>query len=241
MVKGTAEHPCKIFPASPVDHLIGEILTHGKDPSCIGIDLSGSERKASGLCVLRGKDAALFRVRTDEEIVQITESSGTHLVSIDSSLGLPAGRCCASDSCSCRRFGIMRECERVLRKRGIRVFPTLIPSMQSLTIRGIRLAGILRQNGYTVIESYPGGTQDILGISRKKEGILPLETGLKTLGVEIHCERERVTHDELDALTSAIAGYFFLAGRYESIGNTVEGFLILPNPRGIWDRVRPNG
>jgi len=38
-----------------------------------------------------------------------------------------------------------------------------------------------------------------------------------------------VTHDELDALTSALAGYFYLAGWYEAIGNPAEGYLILPD------------
>jgi predicted RNase H-like nuclease len=35
-------------------------------------------------------------------------------------------------------------------------------------------------------------------------------------------------HDELDALTSALVGFLYLAGSYEAIGNIDEGYLIIP-------------
>ncbi|GAB6283805.1 MAG: hypothetical protein STSR0009_00040 [Methanoregula sp.] len=38
-----------------------------------------------------------------------------------------------------------------------------------------------------------------------------------------------ITHDQLDALTSAFVGKFDLAGKYEVIGNDKEGYLTLPN------------
>jgi predicted nuclease with RNAse H fold len=212
-----------------VDTLIREINRLGKTPSCIGIDLTGSERRASGMCILKGQNARLSLARSDEEIIRIIDSAGTGLVSIDSSLGLPAGRCCVNDSCECRKHGIMRESERILRKRGIRIYPTLIKSMQQLTMRGIRLAGVLRDNGYEIIESYPGGTQDILNIPRKKTEPVHLMSGLSDMRITMYADRERIVHDELDALTSALVGYFYLSGWYEAVGNSTEGFLILPD------------
>jgi len=223
-------------PVLLIDTLLAGIRSAHKDPSCVGIDLTGSERRPTGLCVLRGKDATISVVRTNEEILSAIDAAGTGLVAIDSSLGLPVGRCCAEDTCECRRYGIMRECERILRRRGIRVYPTLIKSMQKLTVRGIHLAGLLREQGYGVIESYPGAIQDILLIPRKKTDMALLRAGLAGTGIRIHSKGEGVTHDELDALTAALGGYFYRAGWYEAIGNAEEGYLILPDPARIPER-----
>ncbi|GLU54677.1 hypothetical protein [Dyadobacter frigoris] len=54
--------------------------------------------------------------------------------------------------------------------------------MQKLTQIGTALSKKLRSLGYTIIESYPGDAQDILGIPRKNKGIgLPI-TGLTNSG-----------------------------------------------------------
>ncbi|MDO9324696.1 MAG: hypothetical protein Q7T80_07025 [Methanoregula sp.] len=176
------------------------------------MDLTGSEKRPSGICVLHGRDTYLSLVSSDEDIVKIVERNGCGLLSIDSSLGLPRGRCCIHDTCECRKFGIMRECERILRKRGIRVYPTLIKSMQNLTRRGMGLARRFREAGYTVIESYPGGTQDILEFPRKKTNLRQLEIDLMAMGIVPYSDREPVIHDQIDALTSALVGYFFWPG-----------------------------
>ena len=220
-------------PDNLIDTLLAGILSAHKDPSCTGIDLAGSGRRPTGICVLKEKNATLSIAHTDEEILKCIDAADTGLIAIDSSLGLPAGRCCAEDTCECRKFGIMRECERVLRRRGIRVYPTLIKSMQKLTLRGIDLAGLLREQGYEVIESYPGAIQDILSIPRKKSDPARLMAGLERTGTRIHSRTARITHDELDALTAALGGYFYLAGWYEAIGNQKEGYLILPDPLAI--------
>jgi predicted nuclease with RNAse H fold len=208
------------------------IKTRRNLPLCIGIDLTGSEQRPSGVCVLRGKNAYLSLASSDEDIIRIVEENGGGLISIDSSLSLPAGRCCVHDSCECRKFGIMRECERILRKRGIRVYPTLIKSMQNLTVRGMGLARRFRKAGYIVIESYPGAAQDILQFPRKKIDLRQLETDLMSMGIIPRSDREPVNHDQLDALTSALVGYFYLSGMYEVIGNEAEGYLIIPELSG---------
>jgi adenylate kinase family enzyme len=79
-----------------------------------------------------------------------------------------------------------------------------------------------------VIESYPGAAQDVLSIPRKGAGNDLLQKGLSAFGFEI---QPRLTHDELDAITSALTGYFFLANEYEAIGAEDEGFMILPQWR----------
>jgi predicted nuclease with RNAse H fold len=211
-------------------HLLTRISAAGKKAVSIGIDLSGSETHGSGICILQGNDAFLSLLMTDEEIVRAVSVAGPGVIAIDSSLGLPKGRCCTEDSCSCRRFGIMRECERELRRRGVHVYPCLIPSMQKLTRRGMNIAKIFRDSGFSVIESYPGATQDILGFPRKRTHLGELAVDLMSMGITPHSDREPVTHDQIDALTNAVNGYFYLAGMYEAIGNEEEGFLILPRP-----------
>ena len=105
--------------------------------------------------------------------------------------------------------------------------------MQKLTERGMRLAKLFRKHGYSVIESYPGAAQDIMRIPRKKSSEIDLAQGLASFGVKGHFLLERVTHDELDAITSGIVGFFYLAGRYEGLGNKREDYLIIPqlNPK----------
>lgn len=101
--------------------------------------------------------------------------------------------------------------------RGIRSYPPLIQSMQKLTERGIKLAGTLRGLGYTVIESYPGGAQDILGIPRKTKGLDQLKSGLQMLGISGDYINANVSHDDIDAVTCALVGLFFLNGQYKQI------------------------
>src|SRR2546426_10850970 len=64
---------------------------------------------------------------------------------------LPSGRLRVEDSDPGRiAHGIMRHCERALKKRGINVYPCLIRSMQALTARGIAMAAELRRRGIPV-------------------------------------------------------------------------------------------
>ena len=113
-------------------------------------------------------------------------------------------------------FGIMRKCERILKGRGVNVYPSLIPSMQRLTERGIRLASHFRALGIPVIESYPGAAQDIMDIPRKRAGLEHLVTGLADFGLKGAFEKNGASHDELDAITSAIVGLFFWSGKFEA-------------------------
>ncbi len=138
--------------------IIRRIKNKGFQPLSLGIDLTGSEKRPSGVCVLNGNEAELELLKTDQELISKAQEVKPTIISIDSPLSLPNGRCCEKDSCECRQYGITRECERILKRRGINVYPCLIQSMQQLTLRGMRLANILREQGFKVIESYPGGT-----------------------------------------------------------------------------------
>lgn len=197
----------------------------------VGIDLTGSERRGSGWCFLEGKKVTIKTLFTDDEILEQTIEYKPKLVSIDSPLCLPKGRINVEDSDPGRqRFGIMRECERELKRRGVNVYPCLLPSMQKLTARGIRLAMVLRKLGIPVIESYPGAAQDIMRIPRKGAGLEWLKLGLSDFGIV--GELAEATHDELDAITSALVGSFHWAGLSEALGSAEEPALIIPKIDG---------
>jgi predicted nuclease with RNAse H fold len=79
-----------------------------------------------------------------------------------------------------------------------------------------------------VIESYPGAAQDILGIPRKGSSLEELKWGLVRSGVAGDFAVKRVTHDEIDAITSALVGLFYLADDYIALGTPSEDYLIVP-------------
>ena len=90
------------------------------------------------------------------------------------------------------------------------------------------LAARLRDQGLKVIESYPGAAQDILGIPRKGNSLEELKWGLRRAGIQGPFLKDRVTHDEVDAITSALVGLFYLANDYIALGTPSEDYLIVP-------------
>lgn len=195
----------------------------------VGIDLTGSEARRSGWCLLNGKYASTDLLKSNEEILSRTIEAAPDLVSIDSPLCLPAGRITPFDDDPTReQFGIMRVCERELKRRGVNVYPCLLPSMQRLTVRGMEIARALRELGVPVIESYPGAAQDIMRIPRKGAGLEWLRAGLIEFGLRGAFTEVSVSHDELDAITSAIVGTFHLGSRSEELGSSGETPLIVP-------------
>lgn len=218
-----------VEPSINIETLLSKLDGHrGSPPKVVGIDLRASDARKSGMALMEAGSVQTRLVEKDSEIVDLMLQWKPDLISIDSPLSLPKGRHCISDECECRKFGISRECERILRSRNINVFWCLIQSMQGLTERGMRLAQQLRELGFNVIESYPGAAQDILGITRKKISTEELKQGLIDFGLVGLFEYNKTTHDELDAITSALVGYFYLSGWYEALGNEDEGYLIVP-------------
>lgn len=218
-----------IAPARFEDLFAGTAAEHA---SVVGIDLTGSERRPTGLAHARGRIVETCALSTDEEILNYVRRVGPDLVSIDSPLSLPAGRTSVFDDDPGRdEFGILRVCERTLKRRGVNVYPCLLPSMQRLTLRGIQLASRLRREGMPVIESYPGAAQDIVGIARKGAGLPYLVQGLRAFGYEGGFDADRVSHDELDAITCCMVGSFFMAGRFEALGTDEEDPLVVPDLR----------
>lgn len=186
----------------------------------VGVDLAGSPRRATGVCVLRGFKARTWVAHAGEEILAIIEQARPDLVPIDAPLSLPAGRTTIED----RAGEHFRECDLELRRRGIRFFPVTLGPMRMLTQRGLAIAAQIAALGYRTVECYPGGAQDIWGVPRQHRDRRGLREGLERLGVK--GLTEAMTGDELDAVTAALVGRWFLLGRGEMLGG--EAGILMP-------------
>lgn len=204
-----------------VTRLLDRCPNARKSSKIVGIDLTGSEKRATGWALMDGPLATTKAIRTDEELIRETLAVKPDLVSIDSPLSVPEGY---------GRPGvpIYRKCELALKRMGISVFWCLLPTMEMLTRRGIKLASALREAGCKVIESYPGAAQDILGIPRKRASLEELKQGLSRAGITGDFLTADITHDEVDAITSALVGLFYLADDYIALGTPAEDYLIVP-------------
>lgn len=195
----------------------------------VGIDLAGKTSSRTGLCLLKGDLAQTMVAHTDEDIVQFVQEAQPDLISIDAPLSLPKGRTSVYDDDPAKESaGILRYCERELKRRNVNSYPALIRSMQELTRRGIYLAERFRKSGYPVIECFPGAAQDVVQLPRKRTDESLLKEGLARFGIKGPFRNENVCHDELDAITASLVGQFFISGYYEPIGIPEENDMIIP-------------
>ena len=194
----------------------------------VGIDLTAGD-KATGVALLNGCSVETCSLFSDEEILGYIRKHKPKIVSIDSPLGLPGG----GDTID-PKAGIMRVAEHDLASVGIPAYPSLIDSMENLTLRGIRLRKAIESfpRAPRVIESYPGAAQDILCIPRKQKSLDLLREGLRRLGLNGNGLETR-SHDEMDAITSAIVGRYFEVGLFEPMGIPSEAQLIVPKVRPL--------
>jgi len=190
----------------------------------VGIDLTAGKNRKTAVAKMSGNFVETASFRTDEDILDYIKKAQPAIVSIDSPLGLPGG----GDGID-SEAGIMRIAERDLASVGIPAYPALIDSMKQLTLRGIRLRKMIESFDAPpiVIESYPGAAQDLFAIPRKQRGLNLLLSGLIEMGLSGPGLLTK-SHDELDAITSAIVGRFFEAGQYEAMGIPSEAQLIVP-------------
>jgi len=192
--------------------------------SVIGLDLAGVETRPSGLCILTGMNAETFLVSMDKEILDKIKENNPKVVAIDAPLSLPTGR----KSIEQRTNVHLRECDKELLRRGIKFFPITLGPMRQLTSRGISLRKTLENKHFTVIEVYPGGAQDILGIPRKQEGLVKLRVGLERMGIK--GLNSRMSDHELDAVTCAFVGKLWLEGKAITYGTPEQG-IVMPDEK----------
>jgi predicted nuclease with RNAse H fold len=192
--------------------------------SIIGLDSAGIEDRPTGFCVLTNMKVNTCIVFADKEILQRIDWIKPPLIAIDAPLCLPPGR----KSIEERTNVHLRECDRELLKIGIKLFPITLGPMRKLTIRGIALKESLEGKKLRVIEAYPGGAQDVLGIPRKQKGLDKLRAGLEKLGIE--GLNSQMSDHELDAVTCAYVGKLLLEGKAIKHG-AVGQEIVLPKDR----------
>jgi predicted nuclease with RNAse H fold len=187
----------------------------------VGLDLAGAETRPTGFCRLMGMKAVTADLYTNEEVLKRTLESKPAVVAIDAPLSLPPGRKTIED----RAGEHLRASDRELLRRGIRFFPITLGPMRKLTVRGMELRRILESECLKVIEVYPGGAQDVMGIPRKQQGLGKLKAGLEAL--DIVGLRDGLSDHELDAATCAYVGKLFLEGKAEAYG-PIDDAIIMP-------------
>lgn len=99
----------------------------------VGIDLAGSPKRSTGLCVLRDLKAEPHVVFSDEEILNLIDGARPLLVPIDAPLSLPKGWRTIHD----RAGEHLRDCDGELLRRKIRLFPVTPGPMRMLMERGL--------------------------------------------------------------------------------------------------------
>lgn len=197
----------------------------------VGIDLAGSPKRPTGLCVLHDLRAETHVVFRDDEIIHFVRKTQPTLVPIDAPLSLPHGRRTIHD----RSGEHLRECDRALLRHGIRFFPITLGPMRMLTERGLELKKRLAAMGHQVVECYPGAAQDLWGIPRQHKNRLGLINGLRKLG--LRGLKKSATSDELDAVTAALVGRWFLLGHGMMLGGD-SGILIPAVPGGSQKKLK---
>lgn len=194
----------------------------------VGLDLAGSPKRGTGACRMAGpRRISSELLHEDGEVIEFVRAASPELVVIDAPLSLPRGRATIED----RSGPHLRECDRELLRRHIPFFPLTLGPMRMLTVRGLSLQQELVRRGFTVVEGYPGGAQDILGLPRKKAGASLLQRRLRKAGLGGDLDRRSLSHDELDAVTIAWVGWRYQKGEGELIGDPSEGVMLLPRPR----------
>jgi uncharacterized protein len=194
-------------------------MARGRTFVVVGVDLAGSVRRPTGICILRGLKAETHVAFGDEEILTWVSRARPAIVPIDAPLSLPDGRSTIHD----RSGGHFRDCDLDLRRRGIRFFPITLGPMRMLTERGIALKAKIEAIGFRAVECYPGAAQDLWRIPRQHKDRARLLAGLRQLGVK--GLPEALTGDELDAATAALVGRWFLQGKGELLGGD-QGIVI---------------
>ena len=176
-------------------------------PISVGIDLAGGDRRPTGWSCIKNGVVSFETLFQDEDILEGTVRVSPDVVAIDSPLSVP-------------RLGIMRDVDRRMVKQGYRVLPTLFPSMEVLTRRGMALARMLEKRGIEVIEVHPRSSMKALLVntSNWRGALDEMELSAPVVSPNEH---------ELDAIFAALTGIMYLKNKCESVVGE-DGSIVIP-------------
>ncbi len=192
-----------------------------KNDRIIGIDLS--VRNTTGISILNLDEKATIIFKSvpadmNNSIVNMIEDGD--IILIDAPLSLPNGRKSIED----RDGPHFRECDKMLRKLGIRFYPITIGGMRSLYKIGTKIAkSISKKKGVNVYEGFPGASLDMLGLKRKH--IMP--SLFKSFNVITKNKPKNI--DEMDAGVLSITGYLYINKLAFNLGRD-DGHIMIPYP-----------
>ncbi len=186
----------------------------------IGIDLAGSPKRNTGICIICNGNTTVQVAHTNEEIYSILSkyAHANPIIGIDAPLTLPKGRRSIEEN-----NGIhFRQCDLELRKRRIRFFPITLGPMRMLTARGMELKAWIEKNtNARVYEMYPGATFDVFGIERKNQKQI-----LSWARKFVKLQQRKYIQDELDAIAGAITMKLFNEGKADMLGKE-DGIIVV--------------
>jgi predicted nuclease with RNAse H fold len=168
-----------------------------------GVDLSGSERRPSGIAILHDGGLYVHRLYSDEEILRKLLEFNVKIVAVDSPLALSSS---------------FRDVDRSMIKLGLRVLPPGWRGMRLLVERGIKLASSLSSLGILVLETHPRSALKTSKCGSLSE--LASKMGFSQPG--------RLSRDEEDALIAAFVSLKFLQGEVIEVEGADGRIFLLP-------------
>ncbi|MCS7095538.1 MAG: DUF429 domain-containing protein [Candidatus Bathyarchaeota archaeon] len=187
----------------------------------IGLDLAGRQENPTGWALWKNKKVKTSTVYKDEEILRQISENKPESVAIDAPLQLP-------------KEGIFRKVDKEMMRRGFRVFPPGLPAMRMLTIRAMELNKLITEMGIKTFEVHPSSTRRALNMPLKKWE--EIQKVLETMGI-LDCVNRKMTSHEIDATTAALTAYLHKQGLTEVIGNSEDGYVIVPK-RINWSKIK---
>ena len=169
-----------------------------------GIDLAGSPRNPSGVCILFNTRIDFLGVLySDEEIVSLILSMKPRIAAIDAPLAHSPG---------------YREVDREMIRHGYRVLPPGWRSMKMLVTRALLIKEKLEENGIKVIETHPRS-------ALKSSSCSSIDELLAIHGISFE---KRVSRDEFDAIIAALVAYHYELGDVEVVEACDGKIYLLP-------------
>lgn len=177
-----------------------------------GIDLAGSEKNDTGFCLLVD-EGGKKRVNTcllkgDSDILLQCKLARPDIVAIDAPL-------------TRANNAYMRLADEELKQYG--ALPQNLRGMTYLVDRGVKLGAELKKE-FKVIEVYNTATAKILGFYDKDDSAMQKRLAAMLEG---DLKQRMLKRDELDAISSALAGFLYAQGKTAQVGDD-EGKIVIP-------------
>lgn len=211
-------------------------------PTFLGIDLTSTETKPSACLGLDACSQPVYIgfIARNSDIVALLKFFSPQVVAIDAPLSLPLGLCCLEETCSCKPASSSknRQCDRELRRLGIRYYPTTKKTfIKDLIYRGMKLKGTIEQElqqTSQVIEVYPFASSVCLfgrtaPGKTTKEGLSSLRERLRTVLPGLGPYLNFFNHDLCDAALAAYTALLYHKRKVKPLGDNREGLIFIPD------------